>query len=166
MLVAEDNDINQVVVRELVSRMGYRPTVVSDGTQAIDYAMSREFDLVLMDCQMPNVDGFKATEEIRRREAGASGFSRRGSRLPIIALTANATITDRQACLAAGMDDYLTKPVDRDALSAALRKWLPAVVPDRIVSPRQRVEDVASRRPVDASCFDSQELLERLCGRR
>jgi len=80
---------------------------------------------VLMDCQMPDMDGFQATEEIRKVEMTSRGLSRSGSRLPVVALTANAISGDREVCLASGMDDYLSKPINKNALLEILRKWLP-----------------------------------------
>jgi two-component system sensor histidine kinase/response regulator len=118
VLVVEDNPINQEVAAGFLAEMGCRVEVVADGKQACEAAVQRVFDAVLMDCQMPVMDGFEATRELRRREA-----SGRGTRLPIIALTANASPQDREACRAAGMDDFLTKPFQRHELYAALSRW-------------------------------------------
>jgi len=96
--------------------MGHRVCVASDGTIAVEAVAEIDYDLVLMDCQMPEMDGYEATREIRRREAA-------GHHLPIIAMTANAMKGDREACLAAGMDDFLSKPIQRAALAAALARW-------------------------------------------
>jgi CheY-like chemotaxis protein len=125
VLVAEDNDVNQMVVRELLIRLGFSCTLVSDGCQAVTHAASRTFDLVLMDCQMPIQDGFAATEAIRRGEERRGGWGRSGCRLPVIALTAGVIAGDREHCLQAGMDDYLTKPIERKHFLAVLKRWLP-----------------------------------------
>ncbi|MFO0977191.1 MAG: response regulator [Planctomycetaceae bacterium] len=125
ILVAEDYEINQVVVREFLTRFGFECQLVSNGQEAVEKATTRQYDLVLMDCQMPEMDGFQATEEIRRFELSSRGLSRSGARLPVIALTANAISGDREVCLASGMDDYLSKPINKNALLEVLRKWLP-----------------------------------------
>jgi PAS domain S-box-containing protein len=120
ILVAEDNEINALLARSLLAKLGHRPTMVTDGAVALDAwrAASRDaapFDLILMDMHMPGVDGLEAARRIRAAEA-ADGLSR----TPIIALTANAFAEDREACLAAGMDGFLVKPLDRQHLIAAL----------------------------------------------
>jgi PAS domain S-box-containing protein len=114
ILVAEDNAINREVALRQLSKLGYAAQAVSDGQQAVQAVLSGQFDVVLMDCQMPNMDGFEATRAIRKTEA------RSGRRLRIVAMTANALAEDRQACLDAGMDDYLPKPVTLDALQRVL----------------------------------------------
>jgi signal transduction histidine kinase/DNA-binding response OmpR family regulator len=124
ILVAEDNPVNQMVVVEFLNRLGVQSVVVPNGEQAVAAVRADPFDLVLMDCHMPAMDGFQATAAIR-----GMGFT--SDRLPVIALTASAMASDREQCLAAGMDDFLTKPLRRDALSAALARWMrrPAVDP-------------------------------------
>ena len=117
VLVAEDNPVNRKLALQQLKRLGYGAHAVADGREAIDAAASGDYDLVLMDCQMPEVDGFEATREIRRVER------ERGGHLPIIAMTANALEGDREACLAAGMDDYLAKPVQLSALRAAVERY-------------------------------------------
>ena len=115
VLLAEDNDINQMVAGEVLTNAGYSFHVASNGKQAIKAVEQDPYDVVLMDCQMPIMDGFVAAKEIRRLErAGALCHDAR-VRLPIIALTANAIKGDRERCLEAGMDDYLTKPLDPDS---------------------------------------------------
>ncbi|CAG0972913.1 two-component system, NarL family, sensor histidine kinase BarA [Myxococcaceae bacterium] len=118
VLVAEDDPVNQKVVRALLERLGCEVTLVADGRAAVDAALAGDFDLVLMDCQMPVLDGFAATQEIRRCEAA-------DSRLPILALTASAMATDRERSLAAGMDGHLTKPLRAVVLADELSRWLP-----------------------------------------
>jgi len=118
VLVAEDNVVNQRVVARMLSRIGCEPTVVPNGVDALEQALSGSYDVVLMDCQMPEMDGFAATRAIREKL---------GPHLPIIALTANAMQGDRERCLEAGMDDYLTKPMDLDVLAETLRRWTSGV---------------------------------------
>src|SRR5262245_47193772 len=118
ILVAEDNEINALLARALLTRLGHRVTVATNGTAAVDAwlaarAAGEPYGLVLMDVQMPGSDGIEATRQIRAAEAG-------GPRTPIMALTANAFDEDREACTAAGMDSFLTKPLDREQLAAAL----------------------------------------------
>jgi CheY-like chemotaxis protein len=120
ILVAEDNDINALLARALLANLGHRPTVAGTGAAAIEAWLSARaagtpYDLVLMDVHMPQVDGLEATRRIRAAEAG-----REGPRTRIIALTANALAEDRESCLAAGMDGFLTKPLDRERLAQLL----------------------------------------------
>ncbi|MFP4154159.1 MAG: ATP-binding protein [Halothiobacillaceae bacterium] len=118
VLVAEDNAVNQKLVRALLGRQGIEPEIVANGEEALQKLVSESFDLVLMDCQMPVMDGFEATRRIRARERSADG-----RRVPVIALTANAMEGDRQRCLDAGMDDYLAKPIVMARLLELLRYW-------------------------------------------
>jgi CheY-like chemotaxis protein len=118
ILVAEDNEINALLARSLLTRLGHRPTIATSGDAAVDAWLSARqagepYAIVLMDVHMPGSDGIEATRRIRAAEAG-------GARTPIVALTANAFEEDREACLAAGMDGFLTKPLDRERLNQAL----------------------------------------------
>jgi signal transduction histidine kinase/ActR/RegA family two-component response regulator len=121
VLVAEDNAVNQRLVKRMLEKMGHVVDIASDGYQAVTLAMANPYDIVIMDCSMPEMDGYQATAEIRR--LNKEGALRR---IPIIALTANALPEDRERCLAAGMDDYLSKPIGRDDLHAMLEKYLSA----------------------------------------
>jgi signal transduction histidine kinase/CheY-like chemotaxis protein len=120
VLLAEDNPVNQQVARGMLVRLGIEPDLVQNGAEAIERLASERYDAVLMDMQMPVLDGLGATRQWRERER------REGrSRIPIIAMTANAMATDRDACLDAGMDDYLAKPVKLAELRETLARWLP-----------------------------------------
>jgi signal transduction histidine kinase/ActR/RegA family two-component response regulator len=119
VLVAEDNAVNQRLVKRMLEKMGYTVDIAPDGYQAVTLAMANHYDVVLMDCSMPEMDGYQATAEFRRlHQEGAL------RRIPVIALTANALPEDRERCLAAGMDDYLSKPIAREDLRAMLDKYL------------------------------------------
>ncbi len=120
ILLAEDNEINQRITLRLLQKLGVAADAVVNGRQAVEALEKRKYDLVLMDCQMPDMDGFEATAVIRSRE----GKSRHQT---ICALTANAMAGDRERCLAAGMDDYISKPVGLEKLRDALVRWIPQV---------------------------------------
>ena len=124
ILVAEDNPVNQKVVLRQLERLGYQADVVDNGQQALDALLKQSYDLVLMDCQMPEMDGFTATIEFRKHEALTRQCSPSVKATPILALTANALAGERDRCLAAGMDDYLAKPVTIERLQAKLEQWL------------------------------------------
>jgi len=122
ILVAEDNAVNQEVALGILAKLGLQADAVGDGAEALRVLASRPYDLVLMDVQMPRMDGYEATRLLRSRDIRSA---RRPERpIPVIAMTAHAMQGDRERCLAAGMDDYLTKPVDAGALRAVLDQWL------------------------------------------
>lgn len=117
LLVAEDNKINQMLVVRLLKRRGYRVDVVANGREVLTALAQNSYDLLLRDCLMPDTDGYETAQRLRSSETP-------GRRLPIIALTANAMKDDRRKCLASGMDDYLAKPINHDALFVAVTRWL------------------------------------------
>jgi signal transduction histidine kinase/ActR/RegA family two-component response regulator len=121
VLVVEDDDVNQTIVCSMLHQAGYRTSAAYDGASALRAVAQQRFDLVLMDWQMPDMDGLEVT---RRLRAGAAG--RRGQHVPVVALTANAFAEDRSACLAAGMNDFLTKPVLAANLHATVARWVTA----------------------------------------
>jgi len=130
VLLAEDNLVNQKVALIMLQKFGIEADVVATGVEALDALVGVAYDLILMDCQMPEMDGFEATRRIRERERGSR-------RMPVVAMTANAMVGDREKCLEAGMDDYIAKPVRAEALHRALSLWLPvgAVAP-LVASPK------------------------------
>ncbi|MBI2243638.1 MAG: response regulator [Nocardioides sp.] len=136
VLVVEDNQVNQLVAAGLLENLGCTVDVVSDGVEAVQLlTRPHEYAAALMDCRMPRLDGFDATRQVRRHEPG-------GRRVPIIALTASAMEGERERCLDAGMDDYLTKPVDTAELERVIREW---AVPER----DRRTASPASPEPAD-----------------
>ncbi|MFV0442960.1 MAG: response regulator [Planctomycetaceae bacterium] len=178
ILVAEDNYVNQQLMQRVLNKAGYEVLLASDGSQAVNLLTHERVDAVLMDCQMPVLDGYEATRLIRT----AGRLSRAGRRLPIIALTANAMSGDRDKCLAAGMDDFVTKPILFSKLYETLHRLteLPAIaqpgatprsVEKRVETlPQQRGPDVVPRETglseVDPQpvVLNEQELLYRLGG--
>ena len=118
ILIAEDNDINQSVAVQMLERRGYRTEIAQDGREALAALRRRSFAAVLMDCQMPEMNGYDATRELRRREDG-------NRHIPVVAMTAHALRGDRERCLASGMDDYLAKPLRREELDRVLGRWAP-----------------------------------------
>jgi CheY-like chemotaxis protein len=117
VLVVEDNLVNQKVAVRMIEKLGHSVKVVADGLEAVAALDKESFDLILMDCQMPVMDGYEATVEIRKREEGRK-------RTPIVALTAHAVESNRKRCLEIGMDDFVTKPVTTDQLRRVLEDWL------------------------------------------
>jgi CheY-like chemotaxis protein/HPt (histidine-containing phosphotransfer) domain-containing protein len=126
ILLVEDYVINQDVAQRQLKKLGYCADIVGDGFAALKALKLNHYDIVLMDCQMPKLDGYEASAEIRKREIAITG----GRHVPIIAMTANAMIGDREKCLAAGMDDYITKPIQTEDLKRVLEQWSPASSPE------------------------------------
>jgi CheY-like chemotaxis protein len=116
VLLAEDNPVNQKLAHRLLDKLGCRVDQAANGSEAVRMADRFPYDLILMDVQMPEMDGYEATAEIRKLQNGHR-------HVPIVAMTAHALNGDRERCLEAGMDDYLSKPVSFEALSAAIRTW-------------------------------------------
>ena len=160
ILVAEDNIVNQKVAVGQLEKLGYRADVVANGLEALDAVGRITYALVLMDCQMPEMDGLEATARIRQREEAPAG-----RRLPIIAMTANAMPEDREKCLQAGVDDYLAKPVKLEQLQAMLTRWIsgqatPEEQPTPVsAAPRDPGEDY-----VDAAVLADLRKLDISCG--
>lgn len=165
VLVAEDYEINQVVVREFLRRFGLECEIVGDGLLAVDRAKSGDFDMILMDCQMPLMDGLQASRIIRDEESSEHGLSRSGKRIPIIALTANAVAGDREECLEAGMDDYLTKPITCQALTNMLLRWMPTPQSKGLEPiPNEAVPRVSVGSASVAEAFDLEQLMAQCFG--
>ena len=120
VLVVEDNLVNQRVSVAMLRRLGFEVDLASNGEEGVSKWENGDYDAIIMDCQMPVLDGYSATAQIRTRERNEGS----GRHMPIIALTAFALPHDRQKCLDSGMDDYLTKPVDCEVLGIVLRKWV------------------------------------------
>jgi CheY-like chemotaxis protein len=118
VLVAEDNQINQLVISSLLERRGFDVDIAADGQEAVDKNARNHYAAIFMDCQMPQLDGYEATGEIRRRQSAQR-------HVPIIAMTAHTMKGDREKCLRAGMDDYIGKPVRSEALDQVLERILP-----------------------------------------
>ena len=116
ILLVEDNPVNQSVIEAMLRSLGFEVVTALDGLQAVEQVLEQRFAAVLMDCRLPVVDGYEATRRIRLLPNGAQ--------VPIIALTANALQGDRERCLAAGMNDYLSKPFKRTELQQVLQRWL------------------------------------------
>ncbi len=119
VLLVEDNQTNQLLATRMLEKLGLRVDVAEDGGKALARLRAFDYDLVLMDCQMPGLDGFEATAQLR---LGAAGETAR--HVAVVAMTANALVGDRERCLASGMDDYLAKPVRIADLQATVRRWL------------------------------------------
>jgi two-component system sensor histidine kinase/response regulator len=158
ILLAEDNATNQQVALKLLEKLGFRADAVADGRQAIEALETGFYDIVLMDVQMPLMDGFEATRAIRSGATKAPD-----PRIPIIAMTAHAMKGDRERCLEAGMDDYISKPIAPQALAEALEKWA-APVPERSSAAAAPAGKAAGPPSAVLPIFDRPALLARLMG--
>lgn len=159
ILVAEDNLVNQKLAVRMLERLGYQPDVVSNGCEALTAFGRETYAAIVMDCQMPVMDGYEATRCIREREQQPDS-SRNGAHIPIIALTANAMQGDRERCKAAGMDDYLSKPVKTEDLGRILQRWVPSSIPEGPADPAP----VREIRKTDAGIFDANKMLSNIGG--
>ena len=148
LLVVEDNEVNQMVAVGLLEQLGLTVQVANHGQEAVDLTRDQEYDLILMDFQIPVMDGYEATRIIRQQS----------QQLPIIAMTANASQEDRRKCLGTGMNDYLAKPIDARELAAVVHKWLPHTHTHHDSLP------VPEGETATAAIFNHQELLSRLLG--
>jgi signal transduction histidine kinase/CheY-like chemotaxis protein/PAS domain-containing protein/HPt (histidine-containing phosphotransfer) domain-containing protein len=165
ILLVEDNAINQQVALGLLEKLGLAAEIAANGREALHALATDSYDLVLMDIQMPEMDGLEAARRIR-----GPGSPARNPEVPIIAMTAHAVRGDREACLAAGMNAYLTKPVDPSSFRAALAQWLPlpkagALPEDSRPHPKAKASAKASESPTDApAVWDRAAMLDRLMG--
>ena len=151
--MAEDNEINRMVVLGMLEHLGYAADIAHNGAEAFELVREQDYVAVLMDCRMPIMDGYEATRAIREHELGAR-------RIPIIALTASATVGDRERCLAAGMDDFLTKPVNAALLAETLERWLTPAPP---YADRLDVDRLAELRTLDDPA-DGSSYVDRAIG--
>ncbi|WP_155846519.1 response regulator [Aquaspirillum serpens] len=142
ILVVEDNAVNQQVISSILRRLGHEPEVAQDGVEALEYLARQRYDVVLMDMHMPRMDGLSATRALR----SSGGIN---ANLPVIALTANAMSEDRRACMAAGMNDFLAKPVDISAVANCLRHWQTRLQ-EPLVADAEPVEPVAEADPLSS----------------
>jgi len=173
ILLVEDNPINQEVAVGSIELLGYQVTVAADGYQALYKLViqgENPFDLVLMDCQMPGLDGYETTRIIRRN--GAGEYS---TEVPIVAMTANAMQGDREKCIDAGMNDYMSKPIDPDELEAKLDHWCsqkpysPAPSEGEVLGDTQEGSDTQDKGPsdlTDDSIWKREDLLRRVRGKQ
>jgi signal transduction histidine kinase/DNA-binding response OmpR family regulator len=156
VLLAEDNAINRKVLLRMLSKLGCRTEAVANGREAVDAVSRRDYDIILMDLQMPTMDGFEATGEIRRRER------ERGGHVPIIAVTAHAMEGDEARCRTAGMDDYLSKPVRLEDLGACLDRWRPDTSQDCEPASSVPADAAIDLEQLDATCDGDPEMEHEL----
>jgi CheY-like chemotaxis protein len=157
ILLAEDNITNQQVALAILRKLGVSADVVANGREALDALKTLPYDLVLMDMQMPEMDGLEATRRIRDPQTAIPNRS-----IPIVAMTANAMQSDREMCLEAGMNDYITKPVSPAALAGAIEKWLPEAGGSR----NEQAGKTGSSpfAPPSVVIWDRAGMLERMMG--
>ena len=156
LLLAEDNKTNQIVALTILKKKGYRTEIAENGEEVLEALRMKKIDLILMDCQMPGMDGYEAAKEIRNREAAT------GKHMPIIAMTANALQGDREKCVEAGMDDYLVKPVEPDKLEAMIEKWLPGDTVEEIELLENIEEETDGEIGGDTGIFDRVSFYHRV----
>lgn len=155
LLLAEDNKVNQKVAVRTLEKLGYRVDVSDDGEEAVEAVSRTDYAAVVMDVQMPKMDGYEATAEIRRRE-NESG----NKHIPIIAMTANALRGDREKALEAGMDDYIAKPIKAEELGETLRRWIPEESATKENDPGLAHENGSGAGPLDPAVLAGLEELE------
>ena len=170
VLLVEDNLVNREVAREMLLQCGIRCEAVENGEEAVDAVENGNFDMVIMDCQMPVMDGYEATRVLRQREVEKfkNNVGKVRRRLPIVALTAHAMKGDRERCLLAGMDDYMTKPLENDVLLTTLSRWLPAWRPGgtNAVSAATQQAHTETESSDLSLVFDAQKLWGRCSGKQ
>jgi two-component system sensor histidine kinase/response regulator len=157
LLVVEDNKVNQEVALGILENLGYHADVVADGPGALSALSETDYDLVLMDCQMPGMDGYETTRQIRKSDTDV-----RNHDIPIVAATAYCMAGDREKCLAAGMNDYVTKPLRPEPLLQAIKKWtdnIPSIILQAVDLPNPAA-------PEAALAFDCEDFVDRLMGNR
>jgi len=160
LLVVEDNPTNQEVAMGILETLGYRADLVADGRSALETLAQTDYDLVLMDCQLPDLDGYEATRLIRLATGPV-----RNHQVPVIAMTAHAMAGDREKCLASGMDDYLTKPFQPAVLDELLEKWLVAQ-PEAPGNAVPMAEHSSPAEQQAAPAFDGEDLVDRMMGNK
>jgi CheY-like chemotaxis protein len=146
VLVADDTPVNQIVAVRALQRCGCRSHVVNDGYEVLAALLTQRYAAILMDCEMPEMDGYETTGELRQREVG-------GHRTPVIAMTAHAMKGDLEKCLAAGMDDYVSKPLRHQALREVLERWIPGLAESAGADDGER--DTEELPPVDTDAVDA-----------
>jgi len=160
ILLVEDNPTNQLVALSLLKKFGYRSDAASNGIEALQAMQQSKYDLILMDCQMPEMDGYTATAQVRSREAACQS-----PRIPIIAMTAHALQGDRERCIAAGMDDYMTKPVKASELGRKIEFWLARSTGGTYSSASCDAHESSQIQELNG-IFNESELIQRLMGDR
>lgn len=144
ILVAEDHEVNWMLIERMLARRGHGADNARDGHQTLAMLAHGGYQLILMDCRMPRLDGYETTREIRRREAAeAAEAAAHGSHVAIVAMSANATEDDRRRCLAAGMDDYIVKPLSFEILDHTLARWLSPVADDHPALDEARLDQLS-----------------------
>ncbi|WP_339734730.1 response regulator [uncultured Gimesia sp.] len=160
ILVAEDNNINQIYVTELIKQLGHTCDIANNGHEALQRVRQKKYDLVLMDCQMPELDGLEATQRIRQLESEGT----LKGHLPIVALTANAIKGDREQCLKAGMDDYLSKPVQKEQIINVFKQQLTNPQENSEKTKMTEAESKSDPDSTDLASIDAKTLLDRCFG--